>query len=241
MRAHRIRALLMGGQACVLYGAAQFSRDVDLVVLADEKNLQRLRSALNELRAENIAVPPLDAKFLRRGHAVHFRCGVSGAAGLRVDIMTKMRGVDSFSKLWKRRTEVVDQSGFKWQLLSLPDLVAAKKTQRDKDWPMIRGLMEAHYFSNQSGPTRKIREFWLREMRTPELLLEICAQNEMPARKLSKNRVALKAALAGNRKLLQQKLLLEENRERRADALYWRPLKKELEKLRHLLVKQRRS
>ncbi len=29
MRAHRVRALLMGGQACVFYGAAEFSRDKD--------------------------------------------------------------------------------------------------------------------------------------------------------------------------------------------------------------------
>lgn len=33
----------MGGQACVLYGAAEFSRDTDLVILADAKNLMRLR------------------------------------------------------------------------------------------------------------------------------------------------------------------------------------------------------
>jgi len=30
MRAHRVRALLMGGQACVFYDAAEFSRDTDL-------------------------------------------------------------------------------------------------------------------------------------------------------------------------------------------------------------------
>lgn len=29
MRVHRVRALLMGGQACVFYGAAEFSRDGD--------------------------------------------------------------------------------------------------------------------------------------------------------------------------------------------------------------------
>ena len=34
MRAHRVRALLMGGQACVFYGAAEFSRDADFVILA---------------------------------------------------------------------------------------------------------------------------------------------------------------------------------------------------------------
>ena len=37
IRKHKVRALLMGGQACILYGAAEFSRDVDLAVRADEK------------------------------------------------------------------------------------------------------------------------------------------------------------------------------------------------------------
>ena len=39
IREHRVRALLMGGQACVLYGAAEFSRDTDLAILADADNL----------------------------------------------------------------------------------------------------------------------------------------------------------------------------------------------------------
>ena len=34
MRAHHVRALLMGGQACVFYGAAEFSRDTDLAIVA---------------------------------------------------------------------------------------------------------------------------------------------------------------------------------------------------------------
>ena len=28
-RRHQIKALLMGGQACILYGAAEFTRDID--------------------------------------------------------------------------------------------------------------------------------------------------------------------------------------------------------------------
>src|SRR5262249_35663914 len=60
-RKQRVRALLMGGQACVLYGAAEFSRDVDVAVLASATNLKRLRSALGALRAEAVFVPPLNA------------------------------------------------------------------------------------------------------------------------------------------------------------------------------------
>ena len=47
MRRHRVKHLLMGGQACVLYGAAEFSRDIDVAVLVDEENLDRFTSALN--------------------------------------------------------------------------------------------------------------------------------------------------------------------------------------------------
>ena len=36
MRKNGVRCMVMGGQACVLYGAAEFSRDLDLVILLDE-------------------------------------------------------------------------------------------------------------------------------------------------------------------------------------------------------------
>jgi hypothetical protein len=88
----------------VFYGAAQFSRDTDFAILADAVNLSRLRRALADLWAEVIDVPPLAMKYLRRGHAVHFRCQHPEAWRMRVDVMAKMRGVEPFAKLWRRRT-----------------------------------------------------------------------------------------------------------------------------------------
>jgi hypothetical protein len=173
MRAHRVRALLMGGQACVFYGAAEFSRDTDFAILADAANLARLRKALAELRAGLIAVPPFELKYLRRGHAIHFRCQHPEALRMRVDVMSKMRGVDSFAKLWQRRTVIQLRDKTTCDLLSLPDLVSAKKTQRDKDWPMIRRLVEAHYFSQNAKPSAAQIKFWLQELRTPQLLIEL--------------------------------------------------------------------
>ena len=64
--------LLMGGQACVLYGAAEFSRDLDLALLPDPANLKRLREALDDLEAAVIAVPPFLPEHLAEGLAVHF-------------------------------------------------------------------------------------------------------------------------------------------------------------------------
>jgi len=111
----------------VFYGAAEFSRDTDFVVLADTVNLTRLSRALEDLRAERIAVPPFEAKYLRKGHAIHFRCQHPEALRMRVDVMARMRGVESFAKLWSRRVMIELSDGTICNLLSLPDLVRAKK------------------------------------------------------------------------------------------------------------------
>jgi hypothetical protein len=37
---HQVQALLMGGQACVFYGTAQFSKDVNFLILAKEENFE---------------------------------------------------------------------------------------------------------------------------------------------------------------------------------------------------------
>ena len=233
MRTHRVRALLMGGQACVFYGAAEFSRDTDFAILADASNLARLRKALAGLQALPIAVPPFELRFLRRGHAIHFRCQHPEAVRMRVDIMSKMRGVDSFRKLWPRRTTVELPDGTKCDLLGLPDLVCAKKTQRDKDWPMIRRLVEAHYFQNRDRATAAQARFWLSECRTPELLLEVARLNPGLCRQLAGTRPLLAHAAAGNAAALEQALKDEEAAERQRDKLYWLPLRQELEALRH--------
>ena len=237
IQAHRVRALLMGGQACVFYGAAEFSRDTDLAILASSENLARLKKALRDLQAEVIAVPPFEAKYLRKGHAVDFRCQHGEAIGMRVDVMTKMRGVDPFPTLWTRRTTVV-VDGSSINLMSLPDLVQAKKTQRDKDWPMLRRLIEVNYFENRENPTREQIRFWFLELRTPDLLLELAAEQGGIPTQLRRQRPLLELAKTPTKSLLADALIEEEHREREADRQYWLPLRKELEKLRHARASQ---
>jgi hypothetical protein len=230
----------MGGQACVFYGAAEFSRDTDLAVLASPANIERLRRALADLQAELIAVPPFRLTHLLKGHAIHFRCRHPEAKGLRVDIMTRMRGVDTFAKLWKRRTTLRLADGTECDLLSLPDLVQAKKTQRDKDWPMLRRLVEAHYFENRLNPTGAHVRFWLTELRTVELLIELAMEHTRVARRLEVGRPLLRSAREGNERELEAALVKEEEVEREADRAYWQPLKLELEALRRSRTRTRR-
>ena len=98
----------MGGQACVFYGAAQVSKDVDFLILADEANFKNLHLALEILAAKRIAVPVFDPAVLERGHAVHFRCSAPGVEGLRIDVMSRLRDLSSFDQLWERRTVIGD-------------------------------------------------------------------------------------------------------------------------------------
>lgn len=222
----------MGGQACVLYGAGEFSRDSDFAVLADQDNLARIRHALADLKAEVIAVPPFTLGYLQKGHAVHFRCRHTEAAGLRIDIMSNMRGVAEFDKLWERRTTLELQGGPVVEIMGLADLVSAKKTQRDKDWPMIRRLLEADYVASADPPAERIR-FWLLEMRTPDILMELCRRYPAMALDAAELRPAVRAAMAADVSLVEQSMRAEAETERRLDAEYWRPLRRELELLRH--------
>lgn len=239
LRSHGVRYLLMGGQACVFYGGAEFSRDTDITLLASPANLSRLKCALRELQAECIAVPPLKLEYLLRGHAVHFRCRHPETGGMRLDVMARMRGLPDFKVLWKRRTTITIRPNEVYELLSLPDLIAAKKTQRDKDWFMIRRLVEAHYYQHRANPGHRHICFWLMNSRTPEHLIAVSDQYPRQRKKQIADRKVLVFTEKGRGGKLADALSEEEQGEREADRQYWAPLKAELEALRHLKFRQK--
>lgn len=221
----------MGGQACILYGAAEFSRDTDLALHASTENLQLLSRALRHLQARRIALPPFEQAFLKKGHAIHFRCYHPDAHRIRIDVMSVMRGVDDFEELWRRRTPFVLPTGETIHLLALPDLVRTKKTQRDKDWPMIRRLIEADYLNEEHPSSEKVR-FWLAESRTPLMLIELVQGYKAEAESLLHARPLLLSASKGNESSLETELEREQKLEREADRRYWQRLVHELEELR---------
>lgn len=231
---HAVRTMMMGGQACIVYGASEFSRDLDLAILSAPDNLARLRRALDELGAVPIAVPPFEASFLERGHAVHFRC--VAADGFRLDVMARMRGVPPFDECWTRRSVLTLPDIGDVDVLGLEDLVRAKKTRRDKDWPVVRRLVDVHYRGFGDAPTEARIAFWMRELRTPETLVDCVARFE--ARGDAPPREAAQVArqvVAGDATMrdVADAITREEARERAADEAYWRPLLDELARLRH--------
>lgn len=221
----------MGGQACIFYGGSEFTRDLDLAILADTANLNRLRAALAELDAHQVAVPELSTQRLDAGHAVHFRCRRLDIEGLRIDVMSKMRGVAAFEDLWSRRS-TIEIDGQPIDVLSLPDLVLAKKTQRDKYWPMIRRLVEQDYFARSEVAKPHDIDFWLRELRTADLLVLVASLNPEKAKALAGVRPAVASAITGGVEQVNSFLRTEEAVERERDHEYWAPLRLELEQAR---------
>lgn len=230
---HKVKVLLIGGQACILYGGAEFSRDLDFSLLVTLENIQNLKNALEELEAERIFLPDLSEEVLLRGHACHFRFPKGDPKGFRIDILGKMREVDIFPALWDRRKEIEISGVGTIAVISLPDLIKSKKTQRDKDWPMIRRLIEADMFNTPDEPSEDKIKFWLSECRTSELLIRLSGKYPESAKELILDRPLLKYALSGSETEVGSLLLEEEAKERKLDKEYWAPLKKELETWRH--------
>jgi hypothetical protein len=145
--------------------------------------------------------------------------------------MSSLRGVAGFEELWARRT-TIEVAGQPIDLLALEDLVRAKKAQRDKDWPMIRRLVEQSYFAYSTSATQELVGFWLRELRTAELLVEVAGAHPELARAEAVSRRAVQAALSARPAAVSAALEAEEQEERRKDREYWVPLKRELEEFR---------
>ena len=222
----------MGGQACILYGGAEFSRDIDLTIGVDSENLRAVKHALAQLEAHLVFFPALEVEALQRGHACHFRCRAEGVQGLRIDLMTRMRGCPEFGELWDRRS-IVDIPGIgEIGLLSLPDLVRAKKTQREKDWPMIRRLLETDIAANLAEADEARIVFWLEECRTPILLSTLAKNHPTLCMRVMTRRPLLETAIAGDLAALEDLLHKEERAEREIDRAYWQPLRMELEQWR---------
>lgn len=229
-----VRSLLIGGQACILYGGAEFSRDLDLMIAATPTDLGRVPHALDLLEAHPIAVPPFDAELLDRGHAVHFRCARADLGGLRLDVMTHPPRLGDITAVWERHV-VFDLDFGPVPVVALEDLVLTKKTQRDKDWATIGELVEADMVAHRMQVDERRVNFWLCEARNADTLIELAAVYPEAASAAAARRALLGAALEGDAAALDLQLAQEQIVGKAADRQYWAPIRQELESMRQEL------
>jgi hypothetical protein len=142
--------------------------------------------------------------------------------------MTEPRNFGDFEALWQRPTVFSDPSGTEFHLLSVPDLVRAKKTQRSKDWPVIEALVGIHFEENQSNPMPEWISCWLTEAGSAELLLDLGARFPSEAAAMATAHPLLAFAVSPGLPRLREALDAEVRAEQEKDRIYWEPFKREM-------------
>jgi len=239
-----VRHLLISGQATVLYGAAEFSEDIDLWVSPDQENLNRLLAALGHLDARVGQLTPLVTEaHARFGHAFHFAVTEPDGQLWPLDVLGQPPRVDDFESAFAAAVT---------PLRSLPEmktidpmrLVALKKTDREKDYPIIARLVHltVEGWLRHGSPTaeqvrwvcseaRSVEPLWrLRDVPGFQQVLHAC---DRPC--LSTLAEALRHAAPPSEDALDrfQAALDEEKRQlQRESRLYWPPIIEQLKEFR---------
>jgi len=142
---HRVRYLVAGGVAANLHGSVRATRDVDILVPPDPRNMTKLLAALAEL-------PWGVARELDPEELVSAPITIVGDDP-RVDILTVAWTV-TFERAWPNR-EVRRINGVNVPYLSLADLRESKGTGRPADEADLEVLPETR--PAQRRPARRRR------------------------------------------------------------------------------------
>lgn len=122
---HGVRFVLIGGIGARLHGSPSVTNDLDICYARDDENLQRLATALHELRVRLRGAPPdvpfqLDAGSLKAGDHFTF-IGDAGA----LDCIGTPAGTSGYEDL-ARTAERLDIDGAVVLVASIEDLIRMK-------------------------------------------------------------------------------------------------------------------
>jgi hypothetical protein len=131
---HKVRFVVIGGIAGRLRGSTTITEDVDVCYAREPENLDRLATALKELRARLRGAPDevsfrLDAKTLEAGDHFTF---VTTAGSL--DILGHPSGIPGGYEELERAADETELGGFKVRVASIDDLIRMRRAaDRPKD------------------------------------------------------------------------------------------------------------
>ena len=234
-----VRHLIIGGQAAIIYGASQFTRDADFWVEPTARNVKALIKALDNLGARPRFLPPLDLRVLKKGHGVHFIIPQAEGA-FYVDLLGRPPRVSCFAPAY-RDAQTVRWYGLRIRVLDIPRLVATKKTNRDQDYTSIK-LLAGQVFEAAraaSGRRPSVVRWLIQESRIPAHLLVIAQKwkGGLAMALKSRREAALLAAQNATENAIQIALDREKGKLQAANLAYWRPFIQELREM----AKRRKS
>lgn len=118
LNAYRIKYLVVGAYAVMYYAQPRYTKDIDVWIVPQLNDTQRIHDALKAFGAPLTGITPED--FADRQMILQI-----GIAPVRIDIMTDVSGI-SFKDAWKNRKKA-RYGRTRIYLLSREDLIAAKK------------------------------------------------------------------------------------------------------------------
>ncbi len=195
----RLRAILASGQAVVLYRLTVMSKDGDWILREDTETLDHVLAILEVRGARYRFGAPLDLRWLCQGWSSHFEFRRDGLR-LRCDFVTRPPRI-SPAELAAQWNSPVHREV---PIVSLPVLAQLKKTNREKDYPVIGEL--ARLMANPSLQlqfSRSARDIIQLGKEHPEVLRKAIPERPVLAR-ISQGREELECALDGERRALMR-------------------------------------
>ena len=233
---NKVRYILLGGQAVVAYGAAQFTRDADFWIQPTQANVRRLRNAMRELGASSRFLPPLELKWLAKGHGVHFSFTVQGRR-YHLDFLGKPPRVLGFMQA-RHDATTVPWHGLEIKVLDIPRLVQTKKTDRDKDYLAIQTLVDGVLAETmrKKRPSTRVVTWLMHESRSPSQLKFMVAKWKSARRVagLSTRKAANLAFRNAPASAIEMALRQEEEGLKQENRAYWKPFLVELRALHRM-------
>jgi predicted nucleotidyltransferase len=135
---HKVRYLIVGGEAVIYYGFARLTGDIDIFYDSTKENAEALYAALKDFWEGKIPGVDNHTEFLQKGVIFQF-----GHPPNRIDLINNISGV-IFEKAWPNRTleevEIKNQKYFVCYI-GLEDLIKNKQNaNRYKDLEDLKYL-----------------------------------------------------------------------------------------------------
>lgn len=141
---NKVDYILIGGVAVILHGLERLTRDIDLFVKSEDKNIERLRKAIAAV-FDDSSIEEITLKELQKYPVIRY--GTPG--GFNIDIMVNLGEKITFDDL---EYEIIEYQGVKVKIATPETLYYLKKdTVRDKD------KIDAFYLKEliKTGKTKK--------------------------------------------------------------------------------------
>lgn len=139
---HKVRYLIVGGEAVIYYGHARLTGDIDIFCERTRGNVKKLYAALKEFWDNDVPGISRQDELLREGMIFQF-----GVPPNRIDLINAIDGVE-FQPAWKNKTTAVfphRRKNIRVYYIGLRELIKNKAAvKRDKDREDLKFLIETH-------------------------------------------------------------------------------------------------